>query len=135
VAQLLAHGHHSKLIAYELGVSTGTVTAAASSIVRKLGLRRRVDLLLLLSMLNEARVVRASVGGAQLAIAVCEGDPVSLARLSPREREVVRRALLGETVVEVAARLRRSPRTVAHQLQSAYRKLGIASRAELLRGR
>jgi DNA-binding CsgD family transcriptional regulator len=45
VVQLAALGHASKLIAYELGLSTSTVGSQLASAVRKLGLRDRLDLI------------------------------------------------------------------------------------------
>lgn len=54
-------------------------------------------------------------------------------KLTAAEREVVRRVLDGRRTSEIAAARRTSPRTVANQLQSVFRKLGIASRAELAR--
>lgn len=49
-------------------------------------------------------------------------------QLSPRELEVVRLIPAGLTNREIAARLCRSPKTVAVQLNSAMRKLGVSSR-------
>jgi DNA-binding CsgD family transcriptional regulator/tetratricopeptide (TPR) repeat protein len=48
-------------------------------------------------------------------------------RLSPRELEVVRRAVAGRSVREIAEELCRSPGTVYTQLRSARRKLGVSS--------
>ena len=47
------------------------------------------------------------------------------------ERETVRLALQGLSNEEIAEIRQRKARTVANQLQSAYRKLGINSRAGL----
>jgi DNA-binding CsgD family transcriptional regulator len=52
-------------------------------------------------------------------------------RLSPRELEVVRLVIAGRTNREIAAALYRSPKTVASQLNSAMRKLGVSSRTAL----
>ncbi|HEX6447077.1 MAG TPA: LuxR C-terminal-related transcriptional regulator, partial [Streptosporangiales bacterium] len=52
-------------------------------------------------------------------------------RLSPREEEVVRLVATGRTNREIAAVLGRSPKTVAGQLNSAMRKLGVSSRTAL----
>jgi DNA-binding CsgD family transcriptional regulator len=54
------------------------------------------------------------------------------ADLTPAEREVVLAVALGGSDAEVAAARGTSARTVANQLQSIYRKLRVASRAELL---
>ena len=51
--------------------------------------------------------------------------------LTDAEREVARRAALGESTQDNAAARRTSTRTVDNQLASIFRKLGIASRSEL----
>ncbi len=50
---------------------------------------------------------------------------------SPRELEVIRLVLAGKTNREIAVALHKSPRTVAGQLASVMRKLGVSSRTEL----
>lgn len=52
--------------------------------------------------------------------------------LSPREHEVVRLVLSGQTPAEIAAALVLSVRTVEHHLSHAYRKIGIDSRGLLV---
>jgi DNA-binding NarL/FixJ family response regulator len=52
-------------------------------------------------------------------------------RLSPRELEVVRLVITGKTNRQIAQELCRSPKTVANQLKSAMRKLGVSSRTAL----
>jgi DNA-binding CsgD family transcriptional regulator len=51
--------------------------------------------------------------------------------LSPRELDVVRLAIGGRTNRQIAEALYRSPNTVASQLKTAMRKLGVTSRAGL----
>jgi DNA-binding CsgD family transcriptional regulator/tetratricopeptide (TPR) repeat protein len=51
--------------------------------------------------------------------------------LSPRELDVVRLVATGQTNRQIAALTHRSPATVATQLQSAMRKLGVSSRTAL----
>ena len=53
--------------------------------------------------------------------------------LSRREREVALLASRGETASEIADRLFVSKRTVESHLMSIYAKLGVASKAELIR--
>lgn len=55
----------------------------------------------------------------------------ALTGLSPAELLVARDAAEGLSNAEIATRRRRSVRTVANQLASIYRKLGVSSRAEL----
>ncbi|WP_198663909.1 helix-turn-helix transcriptional regulator [Jiangella endophytica] len=52
-------------------------------------------------------------------------------QLSPRELEVARLVVTGRTNREIAEALSRSPKTVAWQLNSAMRKLGVTSRTAL----
>jgi DNA-binding CsgD family transcriptional regulator len=59
-------------------------------------------------------------------------DAAALDGLSKGERAVVALAVFGLSNQEIARRRGSSPRTVANQLASAYRKLGVGSRAELL---
>ena len=58
-------------------------------------------------------------------------SPVARPLLTPRELGVARAAARRERSREIAERLGVSPRTVEHQLGSAYRKLGVRSRDEL----
>lgn len=56
-----------------------------------------------------------------------------LAGLVPREREVVRLIVMGHTVAEIAAGLGVSVKTVHAYRARAMRKLGVATRGELVR--
>ena len=53
--------------------------------------------------------------------------------LSPRETEVLRLIALGHTSVEIAAKLHLSRRTVETHRARIHRKLGLTTRAELVR--
>ena len=52
--------------------------------------------------------------------------------LRPAEREVLELILAGRSNAEIARHRRRSARTVAHQVDSIFRRLGVGSRQELL---
>jgi two-component system, NarL family, response regulator NreC len=54
-------------------------------------------------------------------------------RLTPREVEVLRLIALGHTSVEIARQLHLSPRTVETHRAHIHRKLGLATRAQLVR--
>jgi DNA-binding CsgD family transcriptional regulator len=58
-------------------------------------------------------------------------DPSTLDQLTPRELQVALDLASGLTTREAAAKLYLSPKTIEYHLRSVYRKLGIASRAEL----
>lgn len=52
--------------------------------------------------------------------------------LSDAEADVARRVVAGETNEQIAANRGTSARTVANQIASIFRKLGVASRTELV---
>lgn len=54
-----------------------------------------------------------------------------VAALSDAEKVVVELALTGRSNAEIARVRRRSARTIANQMRSALRKLGVTSRIEL----
>ncbi|WP_199155770.1 response regulator transcription factor [Chromobacterium sp. ASV23] len=59
------------------------------------------------------------------------GMDALLAKLSPREREVIRCYLDGMSVSEIAQKFARSVKTISTQKQAAFEKLGIKSDREL----
>jgi two-component system response regulator NreC len=62
-----------------------------------------------------------------------DSRPPGKDRLTPREREVLRLIALGHTSVEIAAALGLSPRTIETHRARIHRKLGLTTRAELVR--
>ena len=58
-------------------------------------------------------------------------DSTRLASMTDAERAVVLLLLQGATNREIALRRGTAERTIANQVQSIYRKLGVASRTEL----
>lgn len=70
---------------------------------------------------------------AELAREMAHGDPYKHARLTPRELEVVTQIAQGATYREIAEGLGISEKTVATYRERASEKLGVRSRAELVR--
>jgi DNA-binding CsgD family transcriptional regulator len=65
-------------------------------------------------------------------VAGASADGIGVEGLTPAERQVLALLLEGRTASEIAARRSTSPRTVANQLASIYRKLGVQGRRELI---
>lgn len=133
VIQYAAMGYANKLIAYTLGVPEGTIATRLRSIFRKLGVRSRVAMLDRMFALQRATFSAVDVAGERFVVGSTAANvfPPRLRTLTAAEREVVLMAMRGLANLEIATRRRRSPRTIANLLARAYRKLGIASRAEL----
>jgi DNA-binding CsgD family transcriptional regulator len=82
---------------------------------------------------DRARNYPRSFIGAQLERIDDESNFEPLARLTPRQRDVVRLLVEGDTVDRVAAALKTSPGTVRVHLKHIHRTLGVRNRVELLR--
>lgn len=82
---------------------------------------------------GDVRVSSFELAGETIAVLSIptEPPPRLLAPLSAAEGEVVRLALEGLSNAEIATRRQRAERTIANQLISAFRKLGVVSRQEL----
>ncbi|MFO1298377.1 MAG: HD domain-containing phosphohydrolase [Rubrivivax sp.] len=77
----------------------------------------------------EASAAVLAVLGASLRAPSAPGSKPAPAGLSERECEVLREFAAGRTNKEIARRLGISPKTVGHQVQAAYRKAGVHTRA------
>ena len=71
--------------------------------------------------------------GAEVVLVISwSGGRLDIGALTEAERAVARDAARGLSNLQIAKRRMRAPRTVANQLASAFRKLGVSSRADLI---
>lgn len=132
VFERLVGGSCQKEIAYDIGVALTTVSAHVRFSLHKLGLESWESAVLVVAALQHG--IEVSGGGdrslVELRVALSETE---LARLTDAERTVALFALDGRTNAQIADIRRCSPRTVANQVASAFRKLGVRCRLELIR--
>lgn len=131
VAGWVAHGHSDKLIAYDLGWPEGTVRAMTHRILKKLGLRSRVEVVTHFQAPEAVR--RVLVAGGSVVALQWKAKHREHPPLSKAESDILSLIVSGRSTNEIATLRKRSTRTIANQLASAYRKLGVRSRAEAAR--
>lgn len=78
------------------------------------------------------RRARIVVGGVELEVLSDARPSLAELGLTPAEREVARLILEGASNAEIAGRRGSSLRTVEKQVASCLRRLGVASRGELV---
>jgi len=127
VLELTLAGRSGKWIAFELQLSQSTVARSLRMALRRLGVNDQAAL----AGLRTAAFEPFDVGGATLALTRLAPAEAS-GELSDAERSVVSCILGGKRVAAIAHERGTSPRTVANQLASAYRKLGVSSRREVI---
>lgn len=109
--KLAARGLSGKQISYALGLSSGTVSSALRTVALKLGCRSPAALV-------------------QLAARLLSVDPTQgpLSELTQAEAGVLALVREGLTNAQIARRRQSSPNTVANQVATLLRKLGLSSR-------
>jgi DNA-binding CsgD family transcriptional regulator len=141
VARRVFSGEQAKVVAMELGLSPSTVcthcklfleTSAKSP--RAAGLAAFIAKAACAA--RGAKVSAAQFHGvdhdANLLLSVdLRLEPLETASLSEAERDIARRMLEGRTRAEIGQSRGTSSRTLANQIGSIYRKLGVSGRREL----
>jgi DNA-binding NarL/FixJ family response regulator len=79
----------------------------------------------------EVSVARFHVAGEEYVVFRFPHEEAHLTSLSPAEREVARAVMEGKSNLAIARARGVSERTVANQVASIFRKLGVGSRLEL----
>lgn len=131
VAWLVGRGHHVGLVSYELGLAPSTIRSQLHAAMRKLNIRHQSELCRLVRASETTTSAPTAIDDLKL-LTLSEPAPLAPASLSSAEREVARLVYEGYANREIAARRHTSARTVANQLASIYRKMGINSRQELV---
>ncbi|WP_052494236.1 LuxR C-terminal-related transcriptional regulator [Nitrosospira sp. NpAV] len=134
VAEYVGLGHASKEIAYTLGLSDSAITNCTARAQDKLGMASRTELVAFFAPSGLRRkLAETSVVGERL---LTGNYPLvntrHIANLSETEREVAALMIAGSTNADIAQRRGTSEHTVANQVQSIFRKLGVRSRGELV---
>jgi DNA-binding NarL/FixJ family response regulator len=144
VVRRLAIGQCQKLVAYDFGLAHTTISSHLRGALDKLGLARWEHAVLVAAAIEAAgnRVepidegdgVTSAAGVPEPLFSVrCELSPSSLRALTEAEREVAFLVVDGCANSEIGALRRSSPRTVANQISSVFRKLSVHGRCELIR--
>ncbi len=132
-------GESPKVIAFERGVAVSSVTGACSDSLSATGAGRWTSR----APMWFAMAAHASAGfrvpdatqesiGEAIALRMPRPDLSLRGRLTRAENSVARLYLEGDSHVSISRQCQSAPRTVANQLASVFRKLGISGRADLL---
>lgn len=132
-----------KVAAFELACKPPTVVLHARSVFAFMGLSclfgRTPPLLVMAACAARGMPVLTAracelfeAGGRVTVVSVPRLDLLATPLLSPGERDVVRLLFEGKSHAEIARARQRSPRTVANQLGSVFRKLHVSGRLELI---
>jgi DNA-binding NarL/FixJ family response regulator len=140
VLERLLLGESSKVVAFELHLSMSTIATDRASASMSLGLKgdsARSGLFLVMAVHAAFGFIDPPVRIEQsnethITLSVDRPSPNAAARLSRSEREVLRQFVDGDSRPEIAVRRKKSIRTVSNQLASAFRKLRVSGRRELL---
>jgi DNA-binding NarL/FixJ family response regulator len=134
MVKYLALGATNKDIMYALGLPAGTVSASVTQILRKLRVKRRVDLAVVADPTRMSHL-DVPLDGGELGVLAVDARPrgEAAAALSPAELEVAALVVRGLSNDEIASERQVSLRTIANQLRSIYDKLHITSRSQLAR--
>lgn len=134
VLEYLALGATNKEIIYTLGLPEGTVSTCVTQILRKLGVKKRVELAALLPSMRAERLDLDLDGEHLGVLSVDAAPPTSLSeRLSPAEQEVAVLASRGLSNEQIAGSRGVSMPTIAKQLRAIFDKLGVDNRSQLAR--
>jgi len=126
VVGLVARGATNAEVGDALDLSEASAGALAARGLSRLGLARREQMVVVRAALGDAPADAPSLPAARVA-----AQAELLSRLSPCQREVALLAVEGHPNVQIASLRGTSPGTIANQLVSVFRRLGLSGRATL----
>lgn len=132
VADLVMHGHSNKYVALELGLSEATVKTYLRSVMTKLLLHSRTTLV---ALGQRVHVHQLSLGEDEILLMTSHDNIDEILEtlgLTQAEKEVAHGIIEGHSNLDIARKRGTHERTIANQVQSLFRKLGVHSRAELV---
>jgi DNA-binding NarL/FixJ family response regulator len=131
VVELSVLGESPKAVAADLGLSLSRTYGIRQEALDKLCARSMGDLIALARQLPTTFLTRVPLGRDGLMALGLPPSAPDLSTLTDAELEVLRDLMCCMPQRQIAARRRRSPRTVANQIQSIYRKLNVSGRNQL----
>lgn len=133
VSEFLGQGHAVKAISYMLGISRSAVNNCTTRAMHKLGLGSLAELAAFFAPSGlRATLAESAVHGDSLLLGSYPLIPeAQVVDLTEAERVVLAYLLAGSTNSDIAQRRDSSEHTVANQVQTIFRKLGVRSRSEL----
>ncbi len=135
VVAYASRGLSNKVIAYELGIASSTVSTHLSCAAAKLGVQSRGAVIRIFVALSSGKpgvsVSYYRAAGQRFAVLSLPVGPAVPEVLSPAERDVVELAFAGKSNAAIARTRGVSTRTVENQIAAAMKKLNVTSRANL----
>lgn len=137
-------GADPKVVSIDRGLSASTIATCLKQAYEAIGVRckpSRVPLLLVTLVhaakggegLDGGRAAEFEYSNAHYRVLCVPSPDAVLDRfLSPAEKAVMRMRLEGKSHAEIAARRRTSRRTVANQVATAFHRLGVSCRSDLM---
>jgi DNA-binding CsgD family transcriptional regulator len=136
-------GDSQKALAIDASLSRSTVATRCASCLRGIGKEHTLSCVPTLIVVAAHAARGMSLGSATMRqivdskserwlVSYERPDGVLRAALSDAERQVTRLLVEGRTHTQIATIRKTSPRTIANQLGSAFRKLGVSGRTALI---
>lgn len=144
VLERMLHGDGQKILAMDMGLACSTIAATAKQALAAIGLEclpSRVPLSLVLvarASLDHGRTICGNMHTfihdrrTHHIIALSRPDRWLSTVLPPAEVEVMKARIEGQSHQRIARVRRTSQRTIANQLASASRRLGVSGRLEII---